>query len=128
MTIHPFDVLIQSARALHARFHAEQSIPLALRIAEEEWREVQHEANPKIAEWNNESGQVDPVKLAHECVDLLVTLVGLCDVCGVTDAQFTEAMRAVAEKNDEKIPGQTHEINPVSKKIQRIHHVQHDTD
>lgn len=116
---HPFDNLIRSTHELHARFGTAQSIPLALRIADEEWREVQDEVFAIDADY--EGGGITDSRLpalAHETADLIVTLIGLCNICGVTDEQLFNAMNEVATKNDSKTH-ETHEINPISRKIQR---------
>ena len=126
---HPFDNLIQSTRNLHKRFGTAQSIRLAIRIFAEEWREVRAECYPDwLRDMERESGleatrdmyEINTDDMAHETADLMVTLIGLCDLCGVTSEQLNKAMLEVAAKNDAKIPGVTHEINTVSRKIQRI--------
>jgi hypothetical protein len=113
---HPFDNLIRSTRDLHARFGTAQTVRAAIRIAEEEWRETKHEAM-SIAAGGLEGGN-DQRQLSLEAADLFVTVIGLCDLCGVTTAQLKSAMQEVANKNDAKIPGETHMINPVTRKIQ----------
>lgn len=117
-TPHPFDNLYRSTRQLHARFGTAQTIGAAIAIAEEEWAEVQMAAQ-RANVFVRESGSYRD-ELAHETADLIVTLIGLCDLCGVSYEQVLDAMNEVAAKNDAKIPGETHEINRVSRKIQRI--------
>lgn len=112
-TEHPFDRLAQSTHDFHARFGTAQDVRRAIRICEEEWQEVKAEAKFGIDSFFT-------VGVAHETADLIVTLIGLCNICGVTDDDLKAAMLEVAAKNDAKIPGVTHEINPVSRKVQRI--------
>ena len=109
---HPFDNLVRSTSDLHARFGTAQTVRAAISIAEEEWRELRQEAEVNYR-------PVDHHALAHESADLFVTVIGLCDLCGVTRAQLMSAMQEVANKNDAKTT-ETHMINPISRKIQRI--------
>ncbi len=115
---HPFDNLYRSTRQLHARFGTAQNTHAAISIVAEEWTEVQIEAY-RLKRLGIKGG-FESTKLAHETADLIVTLFGLCDLYGISYDQLLEGMINVADKNDAKIPGETHEINPMTGKVQRI--------
>jgi len=111
--LHPFDRLILSTRAFHDRFGTSQSTYEILLKVMEEVGEV-------IEECFRPDGLVNRDSLARESVDVMVTLIGLCNAAGISSDDLYNVMHQIASKNDAKIPGKTHDINPDTGKIERI--------
>ncbi len=106
-----FDALWQSNVDLHDRFGVRRTIPKAVRLVSEEYREVVDEAN---------APDVNTQALAHEMADLLMTLFGLAIAAGLTRDDIESAFGIVIDKNNAKIPGVTHALNPHTGKITRL--------
>lgn len=112
-TTEPLAHLWQSTADLFLRFFGRPPQTSAqLRVVHEEVYELTEAAlgssdNIYRAEW-----------IASEAADVIVTVLGVCQSCGVTYAELADAIERVATKNDGKT-GVTHEVNSAGKIARR---------
>ncbi|MCA0457288.1 MAG: hypothetical protein LCI00_25175 [Chloroflexi bacterium] len=93
----PLRDLIRSTLDFYARFGWQPLTDDAIRVFEEEVREV------------TEAAQVgtDKNHIAEEAADVIVTLIGVCQASGVDPEQLISQIYAVIDKNNAK----THETH-----------------
>ncbi len=88
----PLRDLIRSTLSFYERFGWQPLTNDAIRVFEEEVREVTEAA---------QDGK-DKNHIAEEAADVIVTLIGVCQSTGVTPEQLIEQLYAVIAKNDAK--------------------------
>lgn len=88
----PLRDLIRSTLRFYERFGWQPLTNDAIRVFEEEVREVTEAAQAGI----------DKNHIAEEAADVIVTLIGVCQATGVTPDQLIEQLYAVIAKNDAK--------------------------
>jgi NTP pyrophosphatase (non-canonical NTP hydrolase) len=88
----PLRDLIRSTLGFYERFGWQPLTNDAIRVFEEEVREVTEAAQDGT----------DKNHIAEEAADVIVTLIGVCQATGVTPDQLIEQLYAVIAKNDAK--------------------------
>src|SRR5690349_24317606 len=88
----PLRDLIRSTLAFYDRFGWQPLTNDAIRVFEEEVREVTEAAQDGT----------DKNHIAEEAADVIVTLIGVCQATGVTPDQLIEQLYGVIAKNDAK--------------------------
>ncbi len=92
MTNDPLRDLIRSTLEFYARFDWQPLKDDAIRVFEEEVREVKEAA----LDGTNTN------HIAEEAADVIVTLIGVCQASGVEPEQLIDQLYAVIAKNDAK--------------------------
>lgn len=93
----PLRDLIRSTLDFYARFDWQPLTGDAIRVFEEEVREVTEAAQ----------AGTDKNHIAEEAADVIVTLIGVCQATGVDPEQLVDQLYAVIAKNNAK----THETH-----------------
>jgi NTP pyrophosphatase (non-canonical NTP hydrolase) len=88
----PLRDLIRSTLSFYERFGWQPLTNDAIRVFEEEVREVTEAAQDGT----------DKNHIAEEAADVIVTLIGVCQAAGVTPDQLIEQLHVVVAKNDAK--------------------------
>ena len=92
MTNDPLRDLIRSTLGFYERFGWQPLTNDAIRVFEEEVREVTEAAQ----------AGTDKNHIAEEAADVIVTLIGVCQASGVEPDQLIQQLYAVIAKNDAK--------------------------
>lgn len=88
----PLRDLMRSTQAFYDRFGWQPVTPDAIKVFEEEVREVTEAAQDGT----------DKNHIAEEAADVIVTLIGVCQASGVEPEQLIQQLYAVIAKNDAK--------------------------
>ncbi|MBI1281158.1 MAG: hypothetical protein GC179_23735 [Anaerolineaceae bacterium] len=91
-TTDPLRDLIRSTLGFYERFGWQPLTDDAIRVFEEEVREVTEAAQDGT----------NKAHIAEEAADVIVTLIGVCQASGVEPEQLIEQLYAVIAKNDAK--------------------------
>lgn len=109
ITNDPLYVLLRANAALYQAFGVEPTLPLQLRLLEEEVREVKDAAGAEA---------FDQEHLAEEMGDVLFVMMGLARWAGLSHDDLMAGLERVVAKNAAKTH-ETHYVDPHTKKIKR---------